>query len=159
MRACRRTSVMGKLGIEDVEEWLKLTDKDGVWIFMMKMCLFYGREVQKSITIKYHNCIVKFYISLISKHWIYLATRNNVQNWNIFLFLSLVNFLQYSFNIFFEFSVRYLIGLISLVVLILQNPWSFEGPSDPVISPGLVRQDLNTGQPKKIELRQSQTKQ
>jgi len=29
MRACRRTSVMGKLGIEDVEEWLKLTDKDG----------------------------------------------------------------------------------------------------------------------------------
>lgn len=30
MRACRRTSVMGKLGIEDVEEWLKLTDKDGV---------------------------------------------------------------------------------------------------------------------------------
>ena len=37
MRACRRTSVMGKLGIEDVEEWLKLTDKDGVWIFMMNL--------------------------------------------------------------------------------------------------------------------------
>ena len=30
VRACRRTSVMGKLGVEDVEEWLKLTDKDGV---------------------------------------------------------------------------------------------------------------------------------
>ena len=29
MRACRRTSVMGKLGVEDVEEWLKLTDKNG----------------------------------------------------------------------------------------------------------------------------------
>ena len=30
VRACRRTSVMGKLGVEDVEEWLNLTDKDGV---------------------------------------------------------------------------------------------------------------------------------
>ena len=30
MRACRRTSVMNKLGVEDVEEWLKLTDRDGV---------------------------------------------------------------------------------------------------------------------------------
>ena len=30
LRACRRTSVMGHLGVDDVEEWLKLTDKDGV---------------------------------------------------------------------------------------------------------------------------------
>ena len=30
MRACRRTSVMNKLGVEDVEEWLKITDRDGV---------------------------------------------------------------------------------------------------------------------------------
>ena len=30
LRACKRTNVMGKLGVEDVEEWLKLTDKDGV---------------------------------------------------------------------------------------------------------------------------------
>lgn len=29
LRACRRTSVMGHLGVDDVEEWLKLTDKDG----------------------------------------------------------------------------------------------------------------------------------
>ena len=35
VRACRRTSVMGKLGVEDVEEWLKLTDKDGVMISIL----------------------------------------------------------------------------------------------------------------------------
>ena len=31
---------MGKLGIEDVEEWLKLTDKDGVGMMKIVIVLF-----------------------------------------------------------------------------------------------------------------------
>ena len=30
MRACRSKSISGKLGIEDVEEWILASDKDGV---------------------------------------------------------------------------------------------------------------------------------
>ena len=64
------------------------------------------------------------YFTYILKHWTvdrFGNTKQYTKMESCFI-LTLDNFLQNSFNIFFEFCVRYVTCLISLVALILQNP-------------------------------------
>ena len=97
--------------------------------------------------------------ALDSGHCIGLETILKTENLLAsFWLVTLDNFLQNSVNIFFKFCVRYLSGQINLVLVIFQKLRCFDGLSDPVISPGLSRQDLASRQPQKEELRQSKTK-